>query len=427
MDSHPLGAAAASAGQLSSKALSMPPPTSTSSLSSAHATGALDAAKAERRLKERQKMQRYRQRLVAKMAFLKDTARRMEDQIRAHTLARRSSRTLLPWEHIANALREERDASSLTNATLKQECHDQTVLLQAMQLWVVRATGILPASPTTGGPTWQNVTLSAHPASRKLGFDWITQYLYHNTERTFHDMGFSSGAAISDFGLDIESPECCQYVWRSQRIFPAPLEYVRDVFARPNIAGQLKGSYLGNTTSLGAIHEIEAQDNEALRALNGRYLHTAWGVNVLVHFLAREFHEPNRCIFVAQNIHDDEALPNSALQRNRLIWLVLDRVGPDQTRVRGLCINSHGFDQHGYVNFEDEARRWGCDVTQYPPHLQVTKFAQQVRQIATRNGSSFGQEFQDSLQRTFDRRHRGNSRSGEAMQIKQETAPEVKL
>ncbi|RHY96328.1 hypothetical protein DYB37_010764 [Aphanomyces astaci] len=282
-------------------------------------------------MKERQKMQRYRQRLAAKVVYLKDLTKKMESQIRVYTLQRRSSRTLLAWEHIANALREESDATTTTNAALRDQCTQHATLIRSMKQWVMQVAGTsaesVPVSPTCmSRRPLQNLTLSADPYARRLGFDWITRHLYHNCDSAFQRMGFPASAneTLASFSVDMTDPDCCMYTWRSQREFPASVEYVRDVFARPNLVGQMHGTFRRQSTLLQLPETLDSlvisQDDEILRDFQGMYTHSQWTPDCFVHFLAREFNQPGRCVFVAQNINDDAALVNGRLQRNRMMW-----------------------------------------------------------------------------------------------------------
>ncbi|KAF0755951.1 hypothetical protein AaE_004806 [Aphanomyces astaci] len=248
--------------------------------------------KAERRMKERQKMQRYRQRLAAKVVYLKDLTKKMESQIRVYTLQRRSSRTLLAWEHIANALREESDATTTTNAALRDQCTQHATLIRSMKQWVMQVAGTsadsVPVSPTCmSRRPLQNLTLSADPYARRLGFDWITRHLYHNCDSAFQRMGFPASAneTLASFSVDMTDPDCCM--------------------------------------------------------------------------------------------------------------IALDRVAPDRTCVRAMCINSHGFIQGGgYSSFEEEALRWGCDVSALPTdHQRHQHFERHVLNVGGRNGNSFVEDF----------------------------------
>ncbi|KAF0699655.1 Aste57867_9800 [Aphanomyces stellatus] len=356
-----------------------------------------NAAAAKKRVRERLKMQRYRQRLVDKAVVLKEQVHELEDQLAALAVRRRMS--ALPWEIVADVMREERCISALTQSSLQTQCEVHTTIIHAMKRWVAKAMSI-PSSPSNTSQSWHHVTLMAHPASRKLGFDWITQRLFHSTDYMLERMAFPSSdfdGILGDFTIDGSNPDCFQYVWRSQIDVIAPLEAVRDLFARPNLRDQMTG----NRPTVG-VHPtaLTMKDHELLHDIGATYVHSRWSAATHVHFLAREFNQPHRCVLVAQNIHADECLPSMPPNhRHRTIWLVLDRVAPDRTRVRALCINSHTLARDaGHVSLQDEARTWGCDVSSiHDETTQVQRFNQHVREIADRNGSSFYRRMRDKF------------------------------
>ncbi|RHY52089.1 hypothetical protein DYB34_013916 [Aphanomyces astaci] len=109
------------------------------------------------------------------------------------------------------------------------------------------------------------------------------------------------------------------------------------------------------------------------------YRHTITNPDETVNYLGREYNDgPDRVVFVGQNIHDDAIVPCGSRQRNRMAWVVLDRLTPCHTRVRILHLNSHFFTKHGYVSLEDEARYWGGDVGTGDDASKLVKFQKHV-------------------------------------------------
>ncbi|KAF0705626.1 hypothetical protein As57867_006975, partial [Aphanomyces stellatus] len=300
--------------------------------------------------------------------------------------------------------------SARTNASLRTLCQQHAALAETMKRWVVQACHV----PISLGesPARHKVTLAAHPAARRLGFDWITQQMYYNRDRVlalFHDT------------IDDTNPDCLQYVWRWQREIDAPLEVVRDKFARANVDGQMRGSNIWPTTPVPAAAAVEALDDEALSSLNARYVHTLWNPHrAPVHFLSREFNTPDQSVFVAQCIHDDECFPSTRAIRDRSLWylvhtsstcvwymvgdrqtlsrLVLDRVGPSTTMLRAVTLNSHAFTKHCYVPLEQEMQGWGCDVGHVATDQgKMVLFGAHVRRIVNQHNAMFEREVRAKL------------------------------
>ncbi|ETW06929.1 hypothetical protein H310_03040 [Aphanomyces invadans] len=234
------------------------------------ATPRLDA-NAERRMKERQKMHRYRQRLAAKALYLRDLTRKLETEIREHLLQRQASQT-----HMAECSAEECDQWWVMHV----RPIPVTTLLHPLH-------ALLELTPTTAvSPTCSAKRLLQRwvPTPRRGDSrlrHWITRYLHHHCDSSFQRMGFPPSDAVSEFSLDMTDPDCCMYVWRSHRDFPASLKlHLRGWTIEANVA---------------ISHDDEARCSATC---------TEWG--------------PNN-----PNVHDDAVFPTARFQRNRMIWIAL--------------------------------------------------------------------------------------------------------
>ncbi|KAF0689672.1 Aste57867_18909 [Aphanomyces stellatus] len=331
--------------------------------------GGDDASLAERRRYRTQKMQRYRKRLIERADRLKEQAATMEQEI-ADFMRRRRPRDLtmlLPWKEVAKAMADEREDVETDNEALAMQCRSRHETIEAMKQWAAAATTtFLMKTPRGHTQTWQHITLSAHPTTRLLGFDWITLHLYHHMDNVFRRYGFPSLAStdvVDDFLVDMSDVDALQYIWRDQREVPYPLEAVRDLFVRSHFRKMLQGD--GAPTIPAAEHHVVADDDAVLAsAFHGsmQYVHSR-RKGEHVHYLAREFHETDRCVFVAQNILDDERRRHDDTQCHRMDWFVLDRIGPARTKMRAVGTMSHMFTKdRSFVPLEDEALRWGLDL-----------------------------------------------------------------
>ncbi|CAK4980314.1 unnamed protein product [Aphanomyces euteiches] len=98
-----------------------------------------------------------------------------------------------------------------------------------------------------------------------------------------------------------------------------------------------------------------------------------------MHLLGGIFHEKDRTVIVVRQIEDDEAHNNRDFcQRSRMTWLDIRRVPRrKKTRMRTLTMLSQTFSRDGYVPLEEEAARWGLDLTHVPPEHRQDYFAAQ--------------------------------------------------
>ncbi|KAF0689670.1 Aste57867_18907 [Aphanomyces stellatus] len=364
---------------------------------------AIDEALRLKRSRQTQKMQRYRKRLLEKTDLLRAHAVCMEAEIDEFMRRReaRGSGTILPWKEVAKALGDATCVGEKDNKYLQQQVQVNRATILALKHWV--ATSV-PSS--LRGHTWQNVTLSGHAASRLLGFDWISRHMHHNTDNIFQRCLFppiSSPELVDDFILDTSNMDGLQYIWRDQREVPYSLEIVRDLFARPHFYAMLGGSHLSSAgpSSNEDIAVVDA-DNTMLAKFNGalQYIHSQMSSTVHVHYLAREFTEPNRCVFVARSIHDDELLHNDTLQRSLMNWFVLDRIGPNRTKLRALTLSTQAFSKDGFISLEDEGLRWSVDVramTAADDASKERRVMQHIQQKCTQFGNTYNEDLEVAL------------------------------
>ncbi|KAF0689678.1 Aste57867_18915 [Aphanomyces stellatus] len=336
--------------------------------------------KASKKSRDRAKMQRYRKRVADKYTALRLQAYHLETDLWHLHAFRVCSSTVLPWEDVYHAMREDIERITHSNESIKIKCQAYDRLIASMETWT--RTCLVPRSPSSSSKTlWHRATLDANPATRKLGFDWITKRLFHHHERVFEQCHFPGGTRLLDFVVDTtDGRDAMQFMWRIQVDVAASLETVRDEFARPHLLNQVMGKHLDEASMMAVDHPAEedmppvvvASDDKLLEDFDGTccYVHNVWGggdnfAKTRVHFLTREFDvSDDRVVFVAQSIHDDPLLPPIAAARNRMIWLVLDRRGPTRTTIRVLCVHSRYMTADGRVlSLDDEARRWRGDVS----------------------------------------------------------------
>ncbi|KAF0720953.1 hypothetical protein AaE_010228 [Aphanomyces astaci] len=320
-----------------------------------------------KKAREKAKMQRYRKRQADLYTQLHVEAFHLESQVMHHANAvaqRRVLRlsavsSLLPWKEVLAAIRDDMDELTTANDALRARSQAVDRLAKAMQRWVHNAqyfpspsslSSSLHASGTLCRTPWRHVTLDAAPATRTLGFDWITKNLCHNHELVFQQCHFppiTSPDRVADFGVDTtDGMERLQYIWRIQDDVAVPLSTVRDAFARPHFLSQVLGKHLTNTSSISPHISAAMQADEHCR-------------------------------------------------------FALDEITPDTTKIRMLCVNGRCFNMNsGPVPLEDEAARWGVDVgtraggmATLPAEDDVGDkeawILQRITQVALKNVTSF--------------------------------------
>ncbi|KAF0689666.1 Aste57867_18903 [Aphanomyces stellatus] len=353
-------------------------------------------ARIERKRKVlREKMQRYRKRVDLKNALMKQSAEDMEVEI-ARLLAERATRgeavvaptirssaRLLSWEDVALALREGVTSSEEANAHLRRKIDEQKHLIQLMRAWVNRSF-VLPDS------TWRHVTLLADPHARKLGFDWITQHMFHNTSWVFerYEFPLPSPVRMTDEFVDASRPDCLQYVWRDQQAIDASFDDVCEI---------VNLDFFLDMMVHGAVSKAPLpMDMEMLAALGGGTCGytSSIGTNEALNQVYRMFHSDRRRVFVAMNVHRDECIHWPARwTRNRMSWLAVDKVSPTHTVLRTIYLQSQGFTgDYKYNTLAEEAAGFNIqlDFTGHDESSLLPRYIHDATQIMQYSGAKYG-------------------------------------
>ncbi|CAK4751051.1 unnamed protein product [Aphanomyces euteiches] len=323
--------------------------------------------KADLKFKKREYMRNmmafYRQERREETETLKTEVAALQKQ-----LARHSKRSLLlPWKEVAVALKEERDDAEATNETLRRNARELKSLVSTMKQWVnVNVTrSCLQSGMTT---TWRHVSLCAEPQARSLGKEWITQQMFHNPSRMFGQFAYPDIQSNDEF-YDVAyewTDARLQYYHRRQYVLDVPMEFMLSAY-KEHLCSILMMDWFGykqNTTlqeSSGntTLHQLVAEDDEWMNLITG------------------EFHQADgSCIFVIQQIEDDEARPMPKRQRNRMVWLDVRPMPDGRTKVRVLYRFAQYFTKDGYVSLDEEAETWGCDLSGVPEEKKEDTFRQ---------------------------------------------------
>ncbi|OQR85090.1 hypothetical protein ACHHYP_12292 [Achlya hypogyna] len=172
------------------------------------------------RLRNRKKQQRHRERLTAERDALQAEVMRLT-HVLTTAARRREAETFAVVKAALIALRAKYTATRHTS--------------QTMITWV---TAMIPQPGTPMG--WSKLTLMADPTTRKLGLDWFTQHMYHNTDRILAYSGLPSAGSVSDAVLVDAVGGHVDIVGRIQTDYALPLEVAYDAL-RGRIWSMLRG------------------------------------------------------------------------------------------------------------------------------------------------------------------------------------------
>ncbi|KAF0683683.1 Aste57867_24245 [Aphanomyces stellatus] len=350
--------------------------TSASDVTSAAAQKAMEK-KMKQRLYIRKMMRIYRDEHRQSREYLTNRIAELKTHLDhlIHMHARkRESATLLPWSDVAQALRENAAASMTEHHALQAEVAVYHGLVENVWLWMASCDHVSRAL-NPNQPSWRHVTLLADPRARRLGKEWITQQLYHNTNRILQQHLPRSLSPEDDYAsVDVTfSGEFIHTTLCRQVVMTASRDEVVDLY-RSHLIGVVMADLV---TSAHVQTLSETTHNTVLHkrvTASGEYLG----------FLGGEFHEPNdRSIFVVQQIVDDEAHVHSLRQRNRMYWVDVRSWG-DKAIVQYVAVSTQCFMGGRYFSLDEEAVHLGLDLSQCPEEMKETKMERHIQHLLRR-------------------------------------------
>ncbi|KAF0692639.1 Aste57867_16296 [Aphanomyces stellatus] len=303
-------------------------------------------------------MKTYRKKGKRDFDLLKAQKVQLEAEVRA--LVGRStddSKSLLPWREVAAALAAHKMDAVDTNYALRTKVGAYNDLVQGMHAWVTATSGcnlaiLRPLSATQ--PNWRNMHLPRHPQSRSLAKEWITQQLLTQADEKFHAAAFPAAHELAH-DWDLLFTDDYFYVRQAtQFVWDVPLHAVVSLY-RDHLCSAL---WLDGRPSLNLKTVKETTEHTILHQMLSK---SGEFVNLLCGVQASRGHTR----IVLQQIQDDEAVDHNHRQRNRTAWLDIQALGPSKTKMRVFTTVSQNFTKDGYLDLDQEADRFGVDVTPF--------------------------------------------------------------
>ncbi|OQR99499.1 hypothetical protein THRCLA_06495, partial [Thraustotheca clavata] len=332
---------------------------------------------------------KWRQKIVAEIAALTEQCIALE----AEVLRRRSRDPLtLTWFDVVQSLREDNEIAIHRNRALKTKRSQYMQLVSAMTQWVRMASQ--PLQPAVQQrTTWRYTTLMSQPMPRQLGMDWITQMMFYNTEKMLDEYGVAATATshnLIDYDVVVSEMDTFEYVWMTQKHVQLPLEHTREL---------IRLWLLKYTTgAMWKVRSVAMLDTEMISVALPFTTYcdiVKEGPEEMVRFLSREFRDENRSVFVGQNIHVDELAPIRTNFRNRAFWYMLDRVGPNSTKVQMLHITSHLLSPEAIpMSLIDEGALMGCDLSTVLEVDQLDTLTRHANRMAVKEVEGLAASFE---------------------------------
>ncbi|KAF0714268.1 Aste57867_3983 [Aphanomyces stellatus] len=269
--------------------------------------------KAKRRLYDRKKQKK-------KLAEVKMLQNLIQDlSVKAGEL-KYFKQSMLPWKDIAISLgRESADAYD-ANRMLRGELFQVENLAMEMGKWVVAMQSPpVPHAPKIQHTCWRYTSLPKSDAARLMGFDWITQHLYHNIDRFVDQCRFPSHferhfSIHAEFVDDTHLVDQC-----AQRVEPVSLDVAASILH--NTIFQYPGHDKVLETPGADMHYV-------------RYKAAVGQDFFFENTLMREFRDAKRYIIVVHVISDDDKHPNVGVRRDWTQWYMAEAVDATHTVIR---------------------------------------------------------------------------------------------
>ncbi|OQS00921.1 hypothetical protein ACHHYP_02148 [Achlya hypogyna] len=306
----------------------------------------------------------------------------------------------LLWKDIAAALGEAATESTALQASLRRKVARQEHLVREMSKWVTSMMRVEKPLDFANA-FWKNISLTGDAEARRLGCEWIADHLFHNTDRTFQECGFPDPSCLEPFhhfNLSVDEHERCTYGWIKQRILPISFENASRAFQKIHV---------DNSMGLGQREFLE----EGLLATPKKRIDYSrqsfiipdrhGGRKDWENWLCGEYLEADRYVFVMRSIHSDPKHEIGTVQRNRMTWVVVDRIGSMQTRTREfMTLSNYWTKEHGNLSLDQEARSWGCRLDRVPEHLKYQTFKEHMRQGGEIHAAKFTRQLMAAIEST---------------------------
>ncbi|KDO25355.1 hypothetical protein SPRG_09180 [Saprolegnia parasitica CBS 223.65] len=179
---------------------------------------------AVQRDRNRRKQQRHRDRNTTERKALKRHIYMLQQYIRNY---KPHAGTALPWKEVASVFAVASADALSTNSNLRQQCKQLQQLGNILATWAKAVErSQYPPEPTEPF-LWRHVMLASDPTARKLGLDWYSQHLYHNTERILQYAQFPTRSNFAD-NLEVScGDDLADFLLRMQYDVALPFEDAR--------------------------------------------------------------------------------------------------------------------------------------------------------------------------------------------------------
>ncbi|KAF0719246.1 Aste57867_1169 [Aphanomyces stellatus] len=292
---------------------------------------AVDTVLARRRY-QREKQRQHRRKAKDERAILLEELATLQAKLPVLTTGETTTpEGMLSWRVIADVFRATSGRAKDQKHHLFEETRKYMAVTHELQRFLRACRPMMPrpALPSSDVVVGNHsfVTLLASAESRSRAKQWLTQQLYHNTDRAF--------ASFPSTAVDGGDFTHCKYRFKDselhgtdmyQAVFNAPLKVV--------LAAQQRKLLRKRWLDLGEL-DIESEGNTAVYRNLDLQAMDYWNI------LEGVFYEADRCVVVYRRLQDDETYSSrGCYEHHAMQWIDMRQLKPNQTIVRFMGVRT---------------------------------------------------------------------------------------
>ncbi|OQS05536.1 hypothetical protein THRCLA_20590 [Thraustotheca clavata] len=322
-----------------------------------------------KQLRDHLKNKRRRERYLAEKSELLSQLAHARKAIDTFSRRRNVRPVALPWKDVAGSLAKACVESRLSLELLRQKYEQVYHISQCMSAWVgsMSRSQNVPVS----NDMFKATVLMGDPIARRLGLDWFTQHMYHNTNRMEALSNFPSEGVVQD--TTVISHE--NGMWEIHGRIQVECNYSLEAtyaYLHDKIWEELRGET--------HISMSEILDEDTVKTIDAKmiYRRTAVSADESNYYVGREFVTKNRVVFLFGNFSQDALHPENIQWRPRMFWYIMDRLAPERTRIRLVLYNGPKVIEGKILTWKDDLKYTGEDISTIPEEEQFQKYQQLI-------------------------------------------------
>ncbi|KAF0692472.1 Aste57867_16463 [Aphanomyces stellatus] len=296
------------------------------------------------------------------------------------------------WRHRADRSFQERCESTAENHKLRDHVRRHGTLLRALHQWVSVLQPPIALPDNINHMPWLQTTLLADPVARHVGYEWLTDRVYHSIARTGGAVdggGFLATSSIDDVAqvdvvLDDAKWDILGLFSRQQRTVLAPFQVAADSLWAD------QGRQLHAKCLVSVTQAVELDGCLDYTRTHNRHLGTSFCT------LARRYNLHDRVVMVYVFLREDECVPlqGGEIRPHGFGFNVFHHITDHVTLLRSSMHHFTPVTPDGPLLFDQTAALFGIDAASSDNRNTTIV---RIEQEATRHFDARGKDMAKSL------------------------------